>query len=198
MRLLHALPVLSLLALTSSVAHADEAPPAPPAAPAPKKAEEHEEKKPLSAYPENVVFADLGLHVIGLGYQRKVSPHVAISISGNFYDPWTVTDKLGDVRGGVLRVRPYFFLLDEAPRGPWISPFFQGGVVRGERNGESKIGPAGALGAAIGYAFLFADRVHLSLGVGGQLHAAYIPDSSRKPSFYTAGLHVDATLGFAF
>jgi len=155
----------------------------------------HVEAKPS---PKNLVFADLGLHVIGLGFQRTVSPHVAISVSAGLYDPWTVTDKVGDIRGGYLRVRPYFFLTDLAPRGVWISPFVQGAAVSGERAGVAKVGPAGSLGASAGYAFLFGDIVHLSLGLGGQLHFAQIPGGSASPSFYTAGVHADATLGFAF
>lgn len=177
------LSVLTALAiLFPGVAHADEEPPPPPA----------------KLGPKNIVFADLGLHVIGLGFQRTVSPHVALSVSANMYVPWTVTDKLGDLRGGVLRLRPYFFITNEAPRGMWVSPFIQGGFVSGERDGTSKMGSTGALGASLGYAFLFADRVHLSLGIGGQMHYGWIPDSSAAPSFYTAGFHADLTLGFAF
>lgn len=159
---------------------------------------EHEhEAKPEHESPKNIVFADLGLHVIGLGYQRTVGKHIAVSISGGLYDPWTVTDKLGDIRGGMVRLRPYFFLTDNAPRGVWISPFAQGAVVRATRNGEEQTGGGFALGAAAGYAFLFGDVVHLSLGLGGQLHLAKVGGDA-PPSFYTAGVHVDGTLGFAF
>jgi len=183
---LRALPVLFAALVVPSFAFAEE-----------HKEEHHEEVKPAPNYPKNIVFADLGLHVIGLGYQRTLSDHVALSISGGLYDPWTVTDKVGDLRGGMLRVRPYFFFTDHAPKGLWISPFAQGSVVRGTQNGEEKTGGGFALGAATGYAFLFGDVVHLSLGVGGQLHYARV-GTEAKPSFYTAGVHVDGTLGFAF
>lgn len=148
--------------------------------------------------PPNIVFADLGLHVVGMGYQRTISSRLTLSVSGGLYDPWTVTDKVGDVRGGILRLRPYFFLTNDAPRGLWLSPFVQGGIVRGERNGSVRVGTAAAMGGAIGYAFLFADVVHLSLGLGAQLHGARIPDAPTRPSFYGVGLHADATVGFAF
>ena len=174
--------VASMLVATVSRAE-EEAPPAP---------------APAKVSPKNIVFADLGLHVIGLGYQRKISPHVALSISGGLYVPWTATDKLGDLRGGMVRLRPYFFFTDEAPRGVWLSPFIQGAVASGDRNGVSKSGPGFALGAAVGYAFLFKDVVHLSLGLGGQLHLVQIEGGSAPPSFYTAGIHFDATVGFAF
>lgn len=159
---------------------------------------EHTEVAPSRPLKKNIVFADLGLHVIGLGFQRTVAPHVAVSVSAGLYDPWTVTDKVGDIRGWIVRARPYFFPFDEAPRGVWFSPFIQGGAVSGKQNGVEKSGGTGALGAALGYAFLFGDVVHLSLGLGGQLHFAKLEGSAAPPSFYTAGIHLDATLGFAF
>ncbi|HRG95987.1 MAG TPA: DUF3575 domain-containing protein [Polyangiaceae bacterium] len=182
-----------LAALTlSGAAGAEEEKPAAPAT------EAHAEAAPPRPQKKNIVLADLGLHVIGLGFQRTVSPHVAISVSGGLYDPWTVTDKLGDIRGWIIRARPYFFALEEAPRGLWFSPFIQGGSVSGTQDGVEKSGGTGALGASVGYAFLLGDLLHLSLGLGGQLHFAKLKGSAAPPSFYTAGLHLDATVGFAF
>ena len=166
-------------------------------APTRARAAEAEATRPSAGVPKNVVLDDLGLHVIALGYGRTLSDHVALSVSGGLYDPWTVTDKVGDIRGAMLRVRPYFFFTNHAPRGVWISPFALGAVVRGTSQGEARTGGAFALGAAAGYAFLFGDVVHLSLGVGGQLHYARV-GTDAPPSFYTAGIHVDGTVGFAF
>lgn len=140
--------------------------------------------------PENVVFLDLGLHVIGAGYQRTVSPRVALSVSTGLYDAWTATDAVGDVRGGYLRLRPYVFLVGAAPRGVWVSPFVQGALVSAKTSSGEKSGLAGAVGLAVGYAFLFGDLVHLSLGGGAQYHAA--------ETFDGLHWHVDATLGLAF
>ncbi len=183
---------LGLTAVTlADAATAEEEKRAAPDAPPP-------EAPPARPQKKNIVLADLGLHVIGLGFQRTVSPHVAISVSGGLYDPWTVTDKLGDIRGWIIRARPYFFALEEAPRGLWVSPFIQGGSVSGTQGGVEKSGGTGALGASVGYALLLGDILHLSLGLGGQLHFAKLKGSAAPPSFYTAGLHLDATLGFAF
>jgi len=103
-------------------------------------------------------------------------------------------DGLGDLAGIAARL-PYVASL--GVDGVWISPFAQGAVVRGTSQGEARTGGAFALGAAAGYAFLFGDVVHLSLGVGGQLHYARV-GTDAPPSFYTAGIHVDGTVGFAF
>lgn len=143
-----------------------------------------------AAPPSNTVLLDLGLHVIGVGYQRTLSSHLAVSASTGLYDAWTATDEVGDVRGAYLRLRPYVFLMGEAAEGLWLSPFVQGALVSSRTAGGEESGLAGAIGAAIGYAFLFDDTVHLSLGGGGQYHAAELFDGFHW--------HVDATLGYAF
>lgn len=143
-----------------------------------------------AAPPSNTVLLDLGLHVIGVGYQRTLSSHLAVSASTGLYDAWTATDEVGDVRGAYLRLRPYVFLMGEAPEGLWLSPFVQGALVSNKTAGGEESGLAGAVGAAIGYAFLFDDAVHLSLGGGGQYHAANLFDGFHW--------HLDATLGYAF
>lgn len=143
-----------------------------------------------AAPPSNTVLLDLGLHVIGVGYQRTLSKYLAVSASTGLYDAWTATDEVGDVRGAYLRLRPYLFLMGEAPRGLWLSPFVQGAMVSSKTAGGEESGLAGAVGAAIGYAFLFDDAVHLSLGGGAQYHAAELFDGFHW--------HVDATLGYAF
>jgi hypothetical protein len=140
--------------------------------------------------PKNAVFLDLGLHVIGAGYQRTVSKRLALSASTGLYDAWTATDEVGDVRGAYLRLRPYVFLVGEAPRGLWLSPFVQGALVSARTPSGEKSGTAGAVGLAVGYAFLFGDLVHLSLGGGAQYHAAKTFDGFHW--------HVDGTLGLAF
>lgn len=140
--------------------------------------------------PHNIVFLDLGLHVIGAGCQRSASPRVALSVSTGLYDAWTSTDEVGDVRGAYLRLRPYVFLTDDAPCGLWLSPFVQGAFVSQKTADGKESGLAGAVGAAVGYAFLFANTVHLSLGAGGQYHAAEVFDGLHW--------HIDATLGYAF
>lgn len=147
---------------------------------------------------KNIVIADLGLHVVAVGYQRTIASNIALSASVGLYDPWTTTDKVGDIRGGILRVRPYVFLSDDAPRGWWFSPFAQGGVVRGIRAGVEKQGLALSVGAALGYAFLIANVLHLSFGLGGQAHAAQVSGGSTPPSFQGAWIHADATVGVAF
>lgn len=148
--------------------------------------------------PRTIVLADLGLHVIGLGIQRTVTDRVALQAALDWYVPWAETGASTDIMGGVIRLRPVIHLTDDAPTGLWLSPFVQAGFVRGERDGGGRVGPAGALGASIGWATLIADHLHLSLGLGGQIHGATIPGGAGEPSWYGPFPHVDGTVGWAF
>ena len=148
--------------------------------------------------PENVVLADHGLHVIGLGYQRTVNSWVALQADVDWYVPWTQTDKPLDTMGAVLRLRPVIYVTDDAPEGLWISPFVQGGFARADRGTETKVGPAGAFGASLGYALLIANAVHLSAGAGIQIHGVVIPGGHDDPSFYGPYPQLDGTAGYAF
>lgn len=148
--------------------------------------------------PANTILLDLGLHVIGAGYQRVVSDRVALSVTGGLYDPWTTTDEVGDIRGGYLRIRPYVFLIGTAPRGLWLSPFVQAAMVSAKTAEGAKSGGAFAFGAAAGYAFLFGDWLHLSLGLGGQYHHAEVATEVASPAFHGFHWHLDATIGIAF
>src|SRR5947208_3244850 len=60
----------------------------------------------VQAEPENMLLADLGLHVVGIGYQRTVAPGVAVQLCAESYTPWTQEDRVFEVQGAVLRLRP--------------------------------------------------------------------------------------------
>lgn len=151
-----------------------------------------------AAPPQNAVALDLGLHVVGLGYQRTLSPRVAFFGALDWYVPWTQTTSTLDTMGAVVRLRPFFFLTQDAPRGLWVSPFMQAGFARAERAGETRVGFAGAVGASVGYALLLADRIYLSAGLGAQVHAVRIRGGEGGPSFVGPYVHADALVGYAF
>jgi hypothetical protein len=148
--------------------------------------------------PQTIVLADLGLHVVGAGVQRTVAPRVALQANLDWYVPWTQTEEALDTMGFVLRLRPMFYLTDEAPEGFWISPFVQGGFATAEVAGESRVGLAAALGVSAGYALLLLDHLHLAIGAGGQYHAVVLPGPVSERSFRGAYPHADATVGYAF
>ena len=156
--------------------------------------------------PKTIALADLGLHVVGAGLQRTVAPHVAIQGVVALYVPWTQNKNVfklrddgtdGDVRGAVVRLRAFGYL-SEAPTGPWISPFVQGGIGAATRSGKAETGPVWAAGATIGYAWLIGRNVHLAVGAGAQYHVARMSGGRALPSFATVFPQIDLNLGYAF
>lgn len=145
--------------------------------------------------PKNVVLADLGLHVVGVGYQRRFGDYVAGQVSFNLWVPWTmnanflglsgVEDK-GTRSGVVARGRAFFYPEGEAPIGPWVSPFVQVGAAQYAK----AQGLTEAVGAAVGWSWLLVRRVLLALGLGIQYHLGL--------DFSRLYLHADINLGFAF
>ncbi len=161
-----------VLVLAASVAHADTG---------------------VAPAPANVLLADVGLHVVGVGYQRELTSHVALQLAAESYTPWTQEDTFFAVQGFVVRARPYFFK-DAAPAGWWLSPFVQAGVATATRG----TGPAWAVGASLGYAWLAWQHLHLSLGVGAQYDAARIAGGSSRPAFAELWPQIDGSVGYAF
>jgi opacity protein-like surface antigen len=163
---------------------------------------------------KNVVLADLGLHVIGAGYQRTLAPGIALQLDLESYTPWTQSTNLfgasdgyqGDLSGVALRFRPIFFGLfgtgakdgDGAPTGVWCSPFGQFGIARASRGGDVRTGHVWALGAGAGYSWLLWGRFAILLGAGGQYHVANIPGGDSIPSFKRFYPTLDGNAGYAF
>ena len=173
---------------------ADPAPVPEPAAPA--------------ELPRDMLVADLGQHVVGIGYQRSTSRWVAAQLTASYYQPWTQNidflglsgeaNKGGDLRGMIGRVRVFFHPFGAAPTGLWISPFAQAGVGWGLRNGERRAGPVSAVGTSVGYSTLLGSSVLLGGGFGIQYHAAKIPGGEGPPRFSRYYPQVDIQLGYLF
>ena len=147
--------------------------------------------------PSQAVVADLGLHVIGVAYHRSFSERVIGSLSADLYVPWTYTT-LGvpgtpqsDLAGIIARARVYFVLW----RGLWVSPFLQGGVAKATVTNGTAFGGVGAAGATLGYALVFFDHLLLSLGLGAQVHGAWVGGTS-PPSFLGVWPAVDILAGY--
>lgn len=156
--------------------------------------------------PDGLV-ADLGMHVVNVGYQRTLGCHAALQVSAGLYVPWTVNrnvlglagadrDPPGDVAGAVLRARVFVFPLGSAPGGFWLSPFAQTGVVQGTRGGVARLGPTFAAGLSVGWTFALGARVLLALGVGAQYHVATFEGSAAFPGFARFAPTIDINLAY--
>ncbi len=160
-----------------------------------------DEPQPL---PKNLIVADLGLHVLGLGFQRSFTPQLALQLAFDLYVPWTQNqnlgglagnDSLGDTTGLVARLRAFVYPDAHAPTGFWLSPFVQAGLGLETRDGQKQQGLVWAAGASAGWAWLLKNRIHLALGLGVQYHAAKFP---RGPGFGRFYPTIDIVLGYAF
>jgi hypothetical protein len=147
------------------------------------------------------IVADLGLHVLGVGYHRQFSNRVIGAVSVDLYVPWTYTQNIlglsgsyrSDLAGVVVRGRAYFILV----AGLWVSPFIQGGPARASVDSGTAWGGVGAFGATIGYAGTLFEHLLISGGLGVQLHAAWMGATS-PPSFLGAWPAVDLVIGYTW
>lgn len=156
----------------------------------------------------DMLVADLGQHVVGVGYQRSTSRWVGAQIVAAYYQPWTqnidflglsgAANTGGDLRGAIGRVRVFFHPFGSAPTGLWISPFAQAGVGWGLRNDTRVAGPVSAAGVSAGYSALLGSSVLLGGGLGVQYHAAKIPGGGGPPRFSRYYPQVDIQLGYLF
>lgn len=155
--------------------------------------------------------ADLGLHVIAVGYQHTLDCQLVVQASTGLYAPWTVDrDVFGlgggnrpeaaDVRGIMGRVRFFAFPWGDAPRGPWLSPYAQAGWASGSVEGEAEAQTGGAFAAGLsaGYTMSLGERWLLGLGLGGQYHLVALNRDTRYPGFLRFGPTVDINVDYAF
>jgi hypothetical protein len=177
------LPVAALLVALPSLARAD-----PPRC----------DRRP------NALVADLGLHVVNVGFDRSLGCHVSLQGSAGLYVPWVVNrDLFGlgggvarEVGGGVVRVRAFLHPAGEGRAGFWVSPFAQGGVAFAPRGDQRVTGVAFSVGAAAGYTWALGARWLLSLGAGAQVHGAVFGGSAAAPGFVGAAPHVDINVDY--
>ncbi len=158
---------------------------------------------------DGALVADLGLHVVAVGYQRTLAPRLVLQASAGLYGPWTVNDNVlgngggdhdppGDVIGAMVRARAFVFVLGDAPSGLWISPYAQLGLVTATVRGSAALGPAWAAGASVGYTFALGSRWLLGLGAGAQYHVAAPDGSASFPGFSRWSPTVDINVAWRF
>lgn len=196
LRIAGALLAVASVVAPTELARAQTAPPSPPLASPPK---------PLPL-PTHVVLADLGLHVVGVGYQANLRPWLAAQVALDGYVPWTENfhvlgpknAKRTDVAGLVVRQRLFFHPFGKAPEGFWISPFAQYGLVWATRNDQKRIGETVAGGLSVGWSFVLLRHLFLGLGGGAQYNAAHILGGKGSPSFGAFRPTADILLGYAF
>ena len=153
--------------------------------------------------PANVLQADVGSGVVGLGYERVLVPWLSARLTVALNRPW-YTDIFGgpetDVGGFGVELRPMVFPFGEAPGGFYVSVFGRVVPIRATDDAPEEVTGAGwTAGATVGYGWLVLnDALLIRLGVGAQYWAFELdaePKNVGVEGFYP---DIDAMVGWAF
>ena len=146
---------------------------------------------PASTRPQ--IQADVGLAVIGLGYEHPIAAHVSLmaeaQIFGTYFLPWFDAGDAVRGLGGQLRAT---WFARATGRGLYVMGFARGDAVKGDVDGVESKGKAFSGGAAVGWALGLGDRFDLRLGVGAQ----YIWIDGDALDTSTPFATIDAIVGF--
>jgi hypothetical protein len=152
----------------------------------------------------NAVQADLGLAVVGLGYERVLGDHLSLQPSLHVFGTW-FGPIFGEPRfsgfGGQLRAS--YFPLGGAPGGLYVAPFVRVERVTAADEGYDRPTVGWSAGAFVGWSFLLGDRWNLRVGAGAQ-YMRYVarprPENVDGPdvAFDTPFPALDAIVGYRF
>lgn len=162
-------------------------------------ASEDDSSRPPAAA-QNILLADLGLHVVGIGYQRTVRPHLAAQVAAEWYVPWTQNPDAQSALvawGLALRTRLMIHPFGDAPNGLWLSPVGTWGFGTADVGGTRRSGPMWSLGGSVGYAVTLFGHLYASAGAGVQYNVGRFGGSA-PPSYARWFPTVDAAVGYAF
>jgi hypothetical protein len=152
----------------------------------------------------NLIEADLGSGVLGVGYERTFAPAVSGRFTLALNRPWYTKSVFGghesDVVGFGAELRPFLFPMGTAPGGFYVSPFARIVAIQAQDDLPKKVNGIGwTAGMTAGYGFLLADeRLLLRFGAGAQYWAFEIEDdvgTAGVKGFYP---DIDIIVGYAF
>jgi hypothetical protein len=151
------------------------------------------------------VQADLGLTVIGIGYERTLAPQLTAGIAGEFmgtwFGPYFGKPWLGGLGGGV---RATWYPRATAPYGLYVAPYFRLIDVSATQDGNGHSASSGSApgftaGIFVGESFELPAHFNLRLGVGVQYIDLAAPTSPlTELSFRSAWPALDLVVGYTF
>jgi hypothetical protein len=113
--------------------------------------------------------ADLGLAVIGLGYEVPIAARLALQLEGQIFGtyflPWF--DAGDDAKGLGAELRATWFARPSG-RGLYVLAYGRLDAVRIDRDDLTADGVGVSAGAAVGWAFRLTRRLDLRVGAGAQ------------------------------
>jgi hypothetical protein len=152
----------------------------------------------------NLIEADLGSGVVGVGYERTFAPAISGRFTLALNRPWYTKSVFGghesDVVGFGAELRPFLFPLGTAPQGLYVSPFARLVAIQAQDDLPEKVSGIGwTAGMTAGYGFLLADeRLLLRFGAGAQYWAFEIEDDAGTAGVKGVYPDVDIIVGYSF
>jgi len=141
---------------------------------------------------------DLGLAVVGAGFEHPLGEHVAIQIGAQlfstYFAPWF--DAGDQVVGFGGELRPTLFLSPHH-RGVYFTPFLRVARVTGEHEtGATGSGVGFSTGVFAGYAFALTKRLDLRVGAGVQYLRYLVDTSAGEVGVSTPFVALDLVVGY--
>lgn len=147
----------------------------------------------------NAVQADLGLGVVGIGYERVLHEKVALQLSAHVFGTWWgPTFDWPNFTGFGGQIRPTFFVTDDAPRGVYLAPFFRAERVSAKANDVTGHGFGFSAGGFVGYSFMLGHAVNLRIGGGAQYMSYAVDAGDVRLEWKRIHPALDLLLGYTF
>ena len=155
---------------------------------------------PATAEPTKLqrqVQADLGLAVIGLGYEVPVASRVALQLEGHIFGtyflPWFDAGDDAKGLGGELRAT---WFARPSGHGLYVLAYGRLDAVRVDRDDLTADGIGASAGGAVGWAFRLTGRLDLRVGVGVQYIYMRADAQGTRLGASTPFPTLDAVLGY--
>ena len=100
--------------------------------------------------------------MIGLGYEHVFSDWFSLQLEGQYVNLWYSEQ---DAWAVGARLRPFFFLSNQAPRGVYLSPVASIAYAEAQTGGATGHGAVWSAGLLAGYAWLIGN--HFTIRAGG-------------------------------
>jgi hypothetical protein len=141
--------------------------------------------------------ADIGLAVIGLGYEHPVAAHLALQLEaqifGTYFLPWFDAGDDATGFGGELRAT---WFARPSGHGLYVLAYGRLDAVRIERGDRRGDGFADSAGAAAGWSFRLSRRLDLRVGLGAQYIYMRAEAQGTRLGASTPFPTIDGVLGF--
>lgn len=148
---------------------------------------------------ENALQADLGLAVVGVGYERLFGRHLAVQVEVHAFGTWFgPAFDLPHLSGIGSQIRPTVFLLGRAPEGLYVAPYLRGARVSGDLDGATGRGQGFSAGIFGGYSFVLGRAWNVRVGAGAQYMKYEVRAGSRAREIDTPFPALDLVGAYLF